>query len=163
MIDDSTNFTAKLLVSFDRSTGTLAVLQLGECTERKLLTLRLTDQPESVRGTLEQTLGQLILHALNRLTPGGLRYGDYASLFDRIAEENFVAFCDGLDLEDADDLYALGSVLFAHARRKGSWTMVEGAIGFFQRAADREHALAKRFLGEDLPVVLPRLRQKLQP
>lgn len=152
-----------VFVSFDRSTQMLSVVEQDNSGERTLLTYRLRGRTESETSAVEQTLGQLLLHALDRMTEGGLGFGDYASLFEQISDDNFAAFCDGLDLADADDQYALATVLFARAKRVGSWSMVEQALELFRRAASGGHGEAKRFLDDDLPVLLPRLKQRLQP
>lgn len=152
-----------VFVTFDRSTQMLAVVEQSGSDERTLLTYRLNGRTDSETGTVEQTLGQLLLHSLDRMTEGGLGFGEYANLFEQISDDNFAAFCDGLDLADADDQYALATVLFARAKRVGSWSMVEQALELFRRAASDGHVEAKRFLDDDLPVLLPRLKQKLQP
>ena len=158
-----TNQALGLFISFDKSTQTLAVVERSGSAERTLLTYRLDGRAESEASAVEQTLGQLVLHSLDRMTPGGLGFGDYANLFEQISEDNFVAFCSGLDLALADDQYAQATMMFSRGKRVGSWGMIEEAIELFKRAATSGHAEAKHFLDEDLPVVLPRLKQKLQP
>lgn len=152
-----------VFISFDKLTQTLAVVEQKGSQERTLLTYRLSGRMEFEASTVEKTLGQLLLHSLDRMTEGGLGFGEYANLFEQISDDNFAAFCDGLDLAGADDQYALATVLFARAKRVGSWGMVEQALELFERAATHGHVEARRFLDDDLPVVLPRLKQKLQP
>lgn len=157
-----------LLVKYDRGTRKLVVIEqkisgTGIARESQLLEFSLAGTDEANMSVVEQTLGQLLLYSLEKLTPEGLGFGSYADLFRQICEDNFEVFCRGLDLSSKDDQYDLATMMFSRGRRIGSWEKVEHAINLFVHAAAAGHEEAKKFLEEDLPVVLPRLKEKLKP
>lgn len=159
---------AGIFINYDRSRHTLMVVERtatenGLAVDKQLLEFSFSKFEEADHHVVEKTLGEIVLYALEKVTPGGLGFGEYGSLLDRISEENLKAFSEGLDLSNPEDQYSLATVLFAHARRAKSWEMVERAMELFKRAASEKHPEAMRFLEEDLPLVLPRLEEKLKP
>jgi len=159
---------AGIFITYDKSRLTLVVVERtatenGLAADKQLLEFSFSKFKEADHHVVEKTLGEIVLYALEKATPGGLGFGEYSSLLDRISEENLKAFSDGLDLSNSEDQYSLAIVLFAHARRDKSWEMVERAIELFKQSASKKHPEAMRFLEEDLPLVLPRLEEKLKP
>ncbi|MFZ5558106.1 MAG: hypothetical protein ACOZDY_15545 [Pseudomonadota bacterium] len=158
---------AGLFISFDKSAQNLIVTErrvsdTGQVVDHPVLEFSLADNANADPQVVEQTLGQLMLYSLEKLTPGGLGFGSYADLLDRISDENFEVFCHDLDLNKPEDQYDFATMLFSRGRRKESWEMVERAIELFEKAAASGHDEAKRFLAEDLPIVRPRLEEKLK-
>ena len=156
-----------IFVSYDRSTQNLIVLEKkisesGDTSDRVILKFSFADYDDRGSQVMEQTLGQLVLHSLDKLTPGGLGFGDYGELLDCISEENIAAFSQRLDMSDPDDQYGLALYLFSRGTRMKSWDTVERAISLYEAAAAAGHLEAKRFLNEDLPVVRPRMEEKLK-
>jgi hypothetical protein len=127
--------------------------------ERNVFEQRLTATQDL--HSVEATLGQLVLWALDRAA-GGLGFGNYPETFEKLCEENLAAFWKGTDLTSPEGQHELAVVMFAHGRRRGSWPEIEHAIGLFERAASNGHEEAKRFLREDLPVVRDRLESKFK-
>lgn len=111
---------------------------------------------------VEITLGQFVLSNLDRITPGGLGIPGYSDLFDRISDENFEVFCAGLDSNLPEDQYDLAMMIFNRGRRKKSWTMIQESIRLFESSSSAGCQQATHFLVEVLPIVLPRLQEKLQ-
>ncbi|MBZ0091594.1 MAG: hypothetical protein K8F27_05160 [Sulfuricellaceae bacterium] len=155
-----------LFISYDRPTQMLVVLERktsehGTISDQERLRFCFADYDNLDSQVIEQTLGQLVLYSLEKLTPDGLGFGDYSDLLDRISEENIAVFSQGLDMSNPDDQYSLATLMFSRGGRMKSWGMVERAIGLFEQAAVAGHHEAKRFLDEDLPVVRPRMEEKL--
>ena len=156
----------ELVVRFYEADQTLRIHErdgLEPAKETQILEFSFRDNEPTDLHQVEQTLGQLLLFSLNRLTPGGLGFGSYDDLLERISADNLAAFAQGLNLNNAKDQYDLATIMFSHGRRVGSWAIVERAIGLYRTAAQGGHKEALRFVEEDLPVVLPRVEQKLKP
>jgi hypothetical protein len=153
--------TQGLMVQYDRPSKELSIRFSGE-GEKKIFEFRFEDADALDSENVERTLGQIILYSLNKITRGGLGFGEYDSLLDKIADENFESLKDGLNVNDPDDQYALATFLFSRGRKKASWSDIENAEKLFERAANAGHAEARRFLVEDLPVVRSRLEERLK-
>lgn len=156
-----------LFISYDRPTQMLVVIERhasenGVVSDLERLRFCFADFDKLDPQVIEQTLGQLILYSLEKLTPDGLGFGDYSDLLERISEENIAVFSQGLDMRNSDDQCGLATLLFSRGRRMKSWEMVERAIDLFEQAAEAGHVEAKRFINEELPIVLPRLEEKLK-
>lgn len=149
---------AKMLVIIERKAATS-----GAAIDKEKLRFCLADYDNIDSRVIEQTLGQLVLHSLEMGTPGGLGFGDYRDFLEHISEDNLAAFSQGLDMSNPDDQYSLATLLFSRGGRMKSWEIVERAIELFEQAANAGNSEAKRFLNEDLPIVLPRMEQKFKP
>lgn len=157
-----------LFISYDRSAQMLAVIERktsenGVVSDLERLRFRFADYDNLDSQVMEQTLGQLVLYSLEKLIPEGLGFGDYSDLLERISEENITVFSQGVDMSNPDDQCGLATLLFSRGSRMKSWEMIERAIGLFEQAAEAGHVEAKHFINEDLPVVLPRLEERLKP
>jgi len=155
-----------LCINYSRTTRTLTVLEKktsekGDASEREILRFSFADYDDHDSQAIEQTLGQLVLYSLEKLTPDGLGFGDYSDLLDRISEENIAVFSQGLDMSNPDDQYDLALYLFSRGMRMKSREMVGRAIALYKQAAAAGHLEAKRFLDEDWPVVRPTMEEKL--
>jgi hypothetical protein len=151
----------EIVVTFDKERQALRVESCTSNGRESLLEISLRKLPADLRA-FEQTLGQFILYSLNQRLPEGLPFGHYESLMTTISEENLAAFSKELNLTSPADKYDLATVMFSQGKAAASWEQVERAITLFKEAAASGHTEARRFVEDDLPVVLPRLEEKLR-
>lgn len=155
-----------ITVSFDKKEKELLVYRaslsaMGLLEEHSILKFRLPEQDFDLE-KIEQTLGEIILFHLNKMTQGGLGFGNYDDLFERIKKENIAFFTRSLDLSLSDDQYDLALILFSKGRQDESWDTVKRAVDLFKAAALQGHKEAQHFVNDNLPILLPRLEQKLK-
>jgi len=151
----------EIIVTFDDERRMLRLERRSMTSRESLLEVSLQEAPAKL-DVFEQTLGQFVLYSLNQCLPRGLPFGNYGSLMRTIGEENLAIFSSGLSLTSANDKYDLATVLFSQGKLARSWEKVERAISLFKEAAISGHAEARRFVEDDLPVVLPRLEEKMR-
>lgn len=153
-----------LYVSFDVDNHILSIYESSTLIDAmvKVFSIDLGEYTDIDCENIENTLGQLILYLLHRRSEIGIPFAKYETILSALNTENFNSIYEHIDFTNPTDQYDYATLLFSHGRKANSWAMIEKAEYWFQKSAAAGNKEAKRFLCEDLPVLKPRLEEKLK-
>ena len=147
-----------IVIQFDERSKKLDIFREGGASDL-LSSIDLNGIDHTQSEVVENTLGQMILYQIDRMTDKGVGFGDYKNILERISKENLDCFIQSLDSDNADDVYSLALLIFSHGRRKKSLDIVKKALSLFEKSAHMGNGDSIKFLSEEWPIVKDRIEQ----